>query len=107
MPWSPQKSTYNETSSKVARNLLLSTPAERLQMRASGGGSTIDGAFNLSADKQGHYAYSKAKPFKKVYNDFPVAVADPNRMRDMGTDFGHALGSTNKYAYRLQSPEMQ
>ena len=109
MPWSPKGSTKEETSSKVARNLLLATPAERLRRNQEGrigsGNNSIDGTFSLSPNKDGKVSLAKVKPYRKVYQDFPIAVSDPNRMRDMGVDFGHSLAGTNKYAYRLQSPE--
>jgi len=95
-----------ETSSKVARNLLLATPAERLRRNeegriGSGGSHSIDGNFTLTPNKDGKVSLAKVKPYRKVYQDFPIAVSDPNRMRDMGTDFGNSLAGNNKYAYRL------
>ena len=114
MPWSPKGTAYaskdmGETSSKIARNLLLATPAERLRRNQAGGfGSShsIDNTFSVSPMKDGKVTLAKIKPYRKVYQDFPVAVSDPNRMRDMGTDFGTSLAGNNKYAYRLLSPDV-
>ena len=107
MPWSPkggsQYVSKGETSSKVARNLLLATPIEKLRKNKD---HSFDGTFSITPDKDGKVSLAKIKPYRKVYQDFPIALSDPNRMRDMGTDFGNAMAGTGKYAYRMQSPEV-
>jgi len=110
MPWSPKGSQYasrdakGETSSKVARNLLLATPIEKLRKNKD---HSFDGTFSITPDKEGKVSLAKVKPYRKVYQDFPIALSDPNRMRDLGTDFGNAKGDSTKYAYRMQSPEVE
>lgn len=110
MPWSPKGTQYasrdanGETSSKVARNLLLATPIEKLRKNQN---RSFDGTFSISPDKDGKVSLAKIKPYRKVHNDFPIALSDPNRMRDTGTDFGNARGDSTKYAYRMQSPEVE
>lgn len=59
-----------------------------------------DGDFSTTFD-------DRAPPFKDLHNQFPIALADPNRIRDSGVDVGHAFSGshgTHKYAYRLMSP---
>lgn len=112
MPWSPKNGSVRdsgETPSQIARQMLLSTPADKLKRKtlvAHPQAQSIDGRFSLSPSHQmdGSMSLARAKPMKKLYKDFPLAVADPNRMRDMGTDFGNSLAGTNKFNYRVQSP---
>lgn len=74
MPWSPKGSAYasragrdkEETRSKIARNLLLATPAEKLR-RTQGGSHSIDGTFTLTPTKEGKVSLAKVKPYRKVY----------------------------------------
>ena len=82
-PWSPQGTT------------------------SGGGGSRQKEIFSpMSSSKGGgRFSQTNKKPFHRVYNEFPVATSDPNRMRDMGVEKGNSYsGGPTKYAYRLTSP---
>lgn len=47
---------------------------------------------------------SKPSPFHNFHKEYPVALSNPNQIRDIGVDPGHAFAGTNKYGYRLYSP---
>jgi len=78
---------------------------------SSTGGSRQKELFSPSIKGSSHQGYdgrftqTTKKPFHRIYNEFPVATSDPNRMRDMGVEKGNSYsGGPTKYAYRLTSP---
>jgi hypothetical protein len=60
-------------------------------------------ARSSAIEGEGRFSQTTTKiPFHRVYNEFPVATADPNRMRDMGVEKGNSYsGGPQKHAYRL------
>ena len=46
----------------------------------------------------------ESEQFTELHNEYPIALSDPNRVRDLGVDFGHSFAGQDKYQYRLMSP---
>ncbi len=42
--------------------------------------------------------------FTLLHKEFPIALSNPNEMKDKGVDFGHSINAHNKYGYRITSP---